>query len=73
MLPAGSTQTLTEVHNSTYGRTGLPVIRSVITIAGQGSTITRDSEAPEFRIMAVGRTGELALQETTVSGGHLGW
>ena len=40
VLPAGSTQTLTSVNNSTYGPTGLPVISSVITIAGQGSTIS---------------------------------
>ena len=47
---AGSTQTLTTVNNSTYGPTGLPVISSAITIEGQGSTIRRDSAAPEFRI-----------------------
>jgi hypothetical protein len=70
MLPVGSTQTLTAVNNNTYGPTGLPVISSVITIAGQGSTIVRDSGASEFRIMAVNSTGELTLQETTVSGGR---
>ena len=69
VLPVGSTQTLTRVHNDTYGRTGLPVIRSVITIVGQESTITRDSGAPYFRIFAVSSTGELTLQGTTVSGG----
>ena len=69
VLPAGSTQTLTEVNNDTYGPTGLPVISGVMTIAGQGSTIVRDSGAPEFRIVAVNGTGELTLQETTVSGG----
>ena len=69
VLPAGSTQTLTGVDNETYGPTGLPVIRSTITIAGQGSTIVRDSGAPEFRLLAVDSTGELTLQETTVSGG----
>ena len=51
VLPAGSTQTLTEVNNDTYGPTGLPVISSVITIAGQGSTIARESAAPEFRLL----------------------
>jgi hypothetical protein len=70
MLPAGSTQTLTEVNNSTYGPTGLPVIRSVITIAGQGSTIARESSAPEFRLVALDSVGDLTLQETTVSGGR---
>ena len=69
VLPAGSTQTLTEVNNDTYGPTGLPVITSAITIAGNGGTIARDSEAPDFRILAVSHTGELTLQETTVSGG----
>jgi hypothetical protein len=69
VLPASSTQTLTEGNNSTYGATGLPVISSVITIAGQGSTIVRDSGAPAFRIVAVNSTGDLTLQETTVSGG----
>jgi hypothetical protein len=68
VLPAGSTQTLTEVNNRTYGPTGLPVISSVITIAEQGSMIVRTPEVPEFRIVAVG-SGDLTLQETTVSGG----
>jgi hypothetical protein len=39
VLPAGSTHTLTSVHNDTYGPTGLPVIRSAITIAGQGGRL----------------------------------
>jgi len=70
VLPAGSMQTLTSVNNDTYGPTGLPVVSSVITIEGQGSTIARASSAPEFRIFAVGSMGELTLQETTVSGGQ---
>ena len=36
-LAPGSTHTLTSVHNSTYGDTGLPVITSEITIEGQGA------------------------------------
>ena len=69
VLPQGSTQTLTSVENSDYGPTGLPVIRSEITISGRGSTIVRDSGAPEFRILTVNSTGKLTLTETTVSGG----
>jgi hypothetical protein len=69
VLPAGSLHTLTSANNRTYGATGLPVISSPITIAGQGSTIMRASGAPAFRIMAVNGTGDLTLQETTVSGG----
>jgi len=34
--PPGRTVTLTRVDNTTYGPTGLPVIRSAITIVGQG-------------------------------------
>jgi hypothetical protein len=63
-----STQTLTAVNNNTNGPTGLPVIISELTIEGNGSTITRDS-ALEFRILAVGATGNLTLQNTRVSGG----
>jgi hypothetical protein len=69
VLPAGSTHTLTDVDNDTYGPTGLPVIRSVITIAGDGSTIVWASDAPAFRLLAVHSTGKLLLRQTTVSGG----
>ncbi len=57
---------LTAVNNNTYGPTGLPVITSEITISGGGfnSPIARDSSAPEFRILAVGATGNLTLQNT---------
>jgi hypothetical protein len=71
VLPAGSMQTLTEINNDTYGPTGLPVISSAVTIAGQGSTIARASSAPEFRILAVNSMGDLTLNETTVSGGRV--
>ncbi|MGH8511056.1 MAG: hypothetical protein ACREU8_06635 [Gammaproteobacteria bacterium] len=63
---------LTTVNNSTYGPTGLPVITSEITIQGSTSffgTISRDSSAPAFRILAVGATGNLTLQGIRVSGG----
>ncbi len=72
-FPANSTHTLTAVNNTgfDYGYNGLPLITSAITIQGNGSTITRDSSAPLFRILLVGRTGNLSLQETTVSGGQL--
>ena len=74
---AVGTHTLTAVNNSTDGDTGLPVITSVITIEGRGSTITRGAGAPNFRILAVRGVftpGEplslsLTLNETTVSGG----
>ena len=71
VLPAGSTHTLTAVNNYSYsyGSTGLPRVTSAITIAGNGSTITRDPGAPQFRILEVAENGHLTLQEITVSGG----
>src|SRR3954447_19859571 len=69
MLQHGSIHTLTAVDNNTYGPTGLPVINSEITIAGDGSTIRRSGGAPSFRILAVNAAGNLTLKETTIRGG----
>lgn len=70
ILPILSTHTLTTVNNYIDNiPTGLPVITSEITIVGSITTITRDSSAPEFRILAVGATGDLTLVGTTVTGG----
>jgi hypothetical protein len=41
VLSPGSTLTLMDPINTPYGPTGLPVVSSVITIAGQGSTLGR--------------------------------
>jgi hypothetical protein len=73
VLPTNSVHTLTAVNNNTFGPTGLPVVTSIITIEGRGSTIRRDPAAPEFfRILAVGPdTGSLILRETTITGGSL--
>lgn len=62
---------LTAVNNSTFGRSGLPVVTSDITIAGAGHTIERDilAQALDFRILAVGALGQLTLQNTIISGG----
>jgi hypothetical protein len=69
-LRPGSTHTLSAVNNGEpYGPTGLPVIRSTITIAGNGGAIRRAANAPNFRIFSVGGDGELTLQNTVVSGG----
>ena len=68
-LPAGSTQLLTAGLYSFYGPTGLPAVTSAIVIDGNGSTIARDPQAPEFRILGVGSAGDLVLLETTVTGG----
>ncbi len=65
---AVGTHTLTVVNNSTFGATGLPVISTAITIEGHGSTISR-SRTDTFRIFAINSSGNLTLNETTVSGG----
>jgi hypothetical protein len=70
VLPRGSTQRLTTVNNTLYGPTGLPVIRSIITIAGNNSTIRRAATAPDFHIFALTNPGDLTLRRTTVSGGR---
>ena len=70
VLPPGSTLTLNNVNNTSYGPTGLPVIRSIITIVGSGSTIRRDRSAPPFRIFAVAQNDELTLRNTIVTGGR---
>lgn len=67
--PFGIIPPLTTVNNNTYGPTGLPVVTSEITISGFFKIITRDSSAPQFRILAVSATGNLTLQEAIVSGG----
>ncbi|MGH7966430.1 MAG: hypothetical protein ACRERD_32165, partial [Candidatus Binatia bacterium] len=70
-LVLSSTHTLTTVNNSTYGDTGLPVVTSPITIAGNNNTIARDTgmSTPEFQLLTVGPTGDLTVQDTTLTGG----
>lgn len=50
---------------------GLPLITSAITIEGAGFTIARDGGAPQFRILNVETSGNLTLNNTTITGGSL--
>src|SRR5262249_8419466 len=62
--------TLTAADNTTYGPTGLPVVSSAITLAGNSHTIRREPSNPEhFRLLAINETGDLTVQDTTLSGG----
>ena len=61
--------TLTSVNNITNGNNGLPVVTSAITIEGNGNSISRQSGSPDFRILAVGSSGNLTLNSATISGG----
>ena len=71
VLPANSTITLGTVDNTTfYSGPGLPVVSSLITIEGNGTTIKRSSAdgTPLFRILVVSATGDLTLNDATISG-----
>lgn len=77
VLPPGSTQTLTEVNNTTatYNDNGLPVITSAITIEGNGATIRAEpgeGESP-FRIFDVNSDATLTLHQLTITGGRTGY
>ena len=53
------------------GYNGLPIISSVITIEGAGFTISRGG-APNFRLLEVSSSGNLTLNNATLSGGSVG-
>jgi hypothetical protein len=67
-LAAGTTHTVTNSHTNYYGSTGLPRITSEITIEGNGARIAAKKGA-HFRLLAVETSGDLTLQNVTVSGG----
>ena len=67
-LPAG-TYKLTDVDNAAFGKTGLPIVTSTITINGAGATIARDTGAPEFRLLLVSAAGTLTLHGVTLTKG----
>jgi hypothetical protein len=68
VLPKG-TITITAADNDDLGETGLPVINTKITIQGNGAKIVRSKKAEPFRLMAVSASGDLTLQDVTLSGG----
>lgn len=69
VLPPKGTFTLTAVDNDDFGDTGLPVINTSITIQGNGSKIVRSKNAAGFRLIAVSASGDLTLENVTLSGG----
>lgn len=71
-LAAKCTYTLTDSVNPASGGNGLPIVTRPLTIEGNGSTITRQSSAPNFRILFVSGTGvDLVLRDLIVSGGKI--
>jgi hypothetical protein len=84
VLPAKAnimlSNTYVPLYSTPFGTTfsgppaGLPPITSRITIEGNGTTIARDGNAPDFGLMAVRGNfplspGDLTLQSLTLSGG----
>jgi hypothetical protein len=86
VLPANANVTLNAVYGMTYSQfgspVGLPPITSRITIEGNGSTLARQANAPDFGLVFVRgnfssqgvppRPGDLTLQNVTLSGGTHG-
>lgn len=78
-LDPGCIYTLTEVNTTVtsmfggstfdYGDVGLPPIATPITINGHNATITRAVEAPDFRIFHILDTGNLTLNDLTITNG----
>lgn len=63
--------TLTTAYSLYYEiDTALPLITSTITIEGNGHTIERDSSSDKFRLMAVSSSGDLTLNNVTLTGGY---
>ncbi len=65
-LPALGTIKVTKSFSKYYGKNGLPAITSDITISGNGAKIVGKFG---FRLFAVKSTGDLTLDNVTVSGG----
>ncbi len=66
----GNTYTLTSPYSGINPIVGLPSISSEITIAGADATIERDADADSFGILHVAPSGELTLEQTTITGGE---
>ncbi|WP_236595010.1 hypothetical protein [Saccharothrix sp. 6-C] len=50
------------------GREGLPAIAGKLTVHGNGATIARAADAPQFRLIT--NWGDLSLDHVTLTGGH---
>lgn len=71
-LAANGVYTLTTIDNTnSFGPNGLPEINRNITINGNGATIVRNPDAPEFRIFFIATNGSLTLNNLTVKNGKI--
>jgi hypothetical protein len=70
VIPAGSKIILNGAYPGPYSATGLPNVTTEITINGNGSSISRSKKGPAMRLMTVGYTGDLTLNNLTLSAGY---
>jgi len=70
---AAGVYTLTLAYSGDNAETGLPTVASAITINGHGAAITRSAAplTPQFRILHVAASGDLTLNNLTISHGSL--
>lgn len=52
-----------------YGDVGLPIIYTPVTINGHNATISRTEDAPDFRIFHITDSGDLTLNDLTITNG----
>ncbi|MGQ0594415.1 MAG: right-handed parallel beta-helix repeat-containing protein [Gammaproteobacteria bacterium] len=66
--------TLSAVNNTTEGLNGLPSVTSAITLNGNGHTLQRSTVTgtPEFRLFHVPDTGNLTINQLTLTNGRVG-
>ena len=72
VLPAKNTHSVNSALAGAdfYGANGLPLISSAITIEGNGGRISRPKNDTLYRLIAVTNTGDLTLNNLTLSGGR---
>lgn len=70
-LPAGGAFTFTSAYVYDAGNNGLPSITSEITIQGNGATLDLGGAAVGIRLARVSASGDLTVNDTTISGGYM--
>lgn len=71
LLAEESLYSLTELHNTAAGPSGLPSLSGTIVIEGNGATIEREPGAPLFRLLHVAAGGEVTVENLTLLRGSL--
>lgn len=70
VIPAKTKIILNGAYPGPYSPTGLPNVTTDITINGNGASISRNKKGPAIRLMTVGATGDLTLNNLTLSAGY---